>query len=198
MSRVDHKNNHVFTILSHLIVAIITEYPQQGLWLLMSSVKSTKPKREKRGKAILEQLKVRTASSSSSKFDITLFSQNNPKTAHTNVPILIASSVAMATELLRLCDFPIKDDGLKSLSMSKDIPNLARLVPSPLIIPLQESMTVSLPTTSSSQSVHQPFPPDIPTIACMYSVTLVTFTTHELFPPSILRRDRYNEVLSKA
>ena len=80
----------------------------------------------------------------------------------------------MATELLKLCDYPIKDDNAKALSMKRDMHSLAQLVPSPLIIPLQESMTVSLPAASSTQSVHQPFPPDAPriesTLSSLYSI----------------------------
>ena len=71
----------------------------------------------------------------------------------------------MSTELLRLCDYPVRDESVKSLSMSGDVPTLSKLTPSLLIIPLQESMTVSLPATSSSQSTHQAFPPNAPTIA---------------------------------
>lgn len=62
VSRVDHSNNDVYTILSRLIFNLLQDYPQQGLWLFTSVVKSTKPKREKRGKAIIDMLKVRTAS----------------------------------------------------------------------------------------------------------------------------------------
>ncbi|KAI5124851.1 hypothetical protein M0805_007285 [Coniferiporia weirii] len=150
VSRVDHKNNQVFATLSLLISTVLQEYPQQGLWLFMAVVKSTKSKREKRGRSILEQLR------------------SNPKNARTAVPSLIVQAVAMATELLRLCDYPIKDEATKTLSMAKDFPALAKLAPSPLIIPLQESMTVALPATSSSKTVHQPFPPDAPTIMAFY------------------------------
>jgi serine/threonine-protein kinase ATR len=68
----------------------------------------------------------------------------------------------MATELLRLCDAPIKDNDTKTLSMARDFPLLKKQAPSDLIIPLQESLTVNLPTTSSQSSDHQPFPPDAP------------------------------------
>ncbi|KAH8118429.1 hypothetical protein DFH11DRAFT_1686601 [Phellopilus nigrolimitatus] len=150
VSRVDHRNKQVFSTLSLLIVAVLEEYPQQGLWLFMSVVKSTKATRETRGRGILEQIR------------------NNPKNAKTIVPTLVTHAMSMTTELLRLCDHPIKDDATKTLSMLRDFPALTRLTPSPLIIPLQESMTVSLPSTSSSKSVHQPFPPDAPTIAAFY------------------------------
>jgi serine/threonine-protein kinase ATR len=68
----------------------------------------------------------------------------------------------MTNELLALCDHPI-DDEKKTLSMSKDFRRLAALGRSSLIIPLQESLTASLPPTSSLESTHQPFPADAPT-----------------------------------
>ena len=80
----------------------------------------------------------------------------------TNVPSLVDQAINMATELLRLCDAPIKDNDAKTLSMTRDFPHLKRQAPSNLIIPLQESLTVNLPATSSHDSDHQPFPLDAP------------------------------------
>lgn len=72
----------------------------------------------------------------------------------------------MTNELLALCDYHIADDSKKSLSMKKDFPGLQKLGRSPLIIPLQESLIASLPpSSSSSESIHQPFPPNAPTFA---------------------------------
>ncbi|KAL5508165.1 hypothetical protein ACEPAH_5783 [Sanghuangporus vaninii] len=150
VSRVEHKNNQVFNTLSKLIATVLQEYPQQGLWLFVSAVKSNRDIRTKRGKAILDQLR------------------NNSGNAESSVPLLVDSAIALSTELLRLCERSIKDDSVKTISMSKTFPSLARLAPSPLIVPLQESMTVSLPATSSSQSAHQPFPLDVPTIAAFF------------------------------
>jgi serine/threonine-protein kinase ATR len=69
----------------------------------------------------------------------------------------------MTDELLALCDHHIDDDSSKTLTMSKDFPRLAALGHSQLIIPLQESLIASLPATSSSESIHHPFPPNAPT-----------------------------------
>lgn len=78
----------------------------------------------------------------------------------------------MTNELLALCDHHIDDDGKKSLSMKKDFPRLLALGRSSLIIPLQESLTATLPPTSSTSfgSSHQPFPPNTPTFEskCYY------------------------------
>lgn len=68
----------------------------------------------------------------------------------------------MTNELLALCDYPVGNEK-STLNMSKDFPRLARLGRSELIIPLQESLTASLPPTSSMESVHQPFAMDAPT-----------------------------------
>lgn len=75
---------------------------------------------------------------------------------------LINESLAMTDQLLALCDYHI-DDHKQTLSMSKDFPKLKLLGHSNLIIPLQESLTASLPPVSAVDSVHQPFPVDTPT-----------------------------------
>lgn len=78
----------------------------------------------------------------------------------------------MTNELLALCDHHIDDDGKKCLSMKKDFPRLLALGRSPLIVPLQESLTATLPPTSSTSfgSSHQPFPANTPTFEseCCY------------------------------
>ena len=133
--------------------------------MFVSVVNSTKARREKKGKIILEQLKVSTAYYYVFTFSLHWTFKNNLSNMSTNVPNLVNHSVTMSRELLQLCDYPVKDDATKTLSMAKHFPALAKLVPSPLIIPLQESMIVNLPATSGSNSAHQPFPPDAPTIA---------------------------------
>ncbi|KAL6309800.1 hypothetical protein BKA93DRAFT_723405 [Sparassis latifolia] len=156
VSRVGHGNDAVYGVLSKLISMVIQEYPKQALWLFTSVVKSTKPQRADRGKLILDKLRVSVS------FTLT----------ETNVPKLINDSLHMTEELLSLCDYPVREDK-KTLSMTKDFPSLFRLAPSQLVIPLQESLTVSLPPTSSSEivlpdgthAVHQPFPLDVPTFA---------------------------------
>ncbi|KAH9060944.1 hypothetical protein EDB87DRAFT_1723684 [Lactarius vividus] len=152
-SRVGHKHDPVFEVLARLISTVIKEFPQQTLWLFASVVKSRNRDREKRGRSILERLKSSCANES------------------THVKDLINASVAMVDGLLALCDFPAPDpprnvgpDAKTTLSMKRDIPQLSKLMPSPLIVPLQESLTVILPPTSATtNSLHQPFRLNIPT-----------------------------------
>jgi serine/threonine-protein kinase ATR len=79
----------------------------------------------------------------------------------------------MTHELLGLCDYQLRDDK-RSLSMRRDFPRLYALAPSRLIIPLQESLTASLPPSSSSSADHQPFPVDLPVFQGKWS-TLVNW-----------------------
>jgi serine/threonine-protein kinase ATR len=149
---------------------VIKELPQQTLWLFASVVKSRNAIRESRGRAILDRLKV---SAFVSNFCAHRCSSEKSSciSESTHVPGLINASVAMVNGLLALCDFPPPDiprnagpDARVTLSMKRDIPQLARLIPSPLIVPLQESLTATLPPTSSTvNSHHQPFPQNLPT-----------------------------------
>jgi len=68
----------------------------------------------------------------------------------------------MTNELLALCDRHV-DDGKFTLSMSRDFAALKRMGHCDLIIPLQESLTASLPPTPETESKHYPFPLDTPT-----------------------------------
>ncbi|KAF8165694.1 hypothetical protein B0H34DRAFT_690087 [Crassisporium funariophilum] len=149
VSRVGHSNPEVYRHLSQLIMMVMEAYPKQALWLFMSVVKSTKPNREKRGRQILDQLR------------------NNPQGDRKQLSKLISESLAMTNELLALCDHFV-DDSKSMLSMSKDFPSLKSLGRSELIIPLQESLTVTLPPPASNESTHQPFPLNAPMFKDFY------------------------------
>ncbi|KAJ7506601.1 hypothetical protein B0H11DRAFT_1706690 [Mycena galericulata] len=146
VSRVGHENDEVYKNLSRLIIRVLEEYPKQALWLFTAVAKSTKPNREQRGRKILDKL------------------TNNPGGAPTEVSKLVSECTSMTNQLLHLCDFFVKDE-VRTLSMTKHFPNLSKLGRSDLIIPLQESLTASLPPTSSLESHHQPFPLNAPTFA---------------------------------
>ncbi|TFK43883.1 hypothetical protein BDQ12DRAFT_199518 [Crucibulum laeve] len=143
VSRVGHTNAQVYEGLSKLITNVLMEYPKQALWLFVSVVQSTKSARQQRGRQILNQLK------------------SNPRLARTQVPKLVLQSEAMTNALLALCDAPVDDRS--TLSMKHEFPSLSKMVNSDLIIPLQESLTATLPPTSADESTHQPFPPNPPT-----------------------------------
>lgn len=58
VSRIGHENAEVLELLFRLIIRVMEEYPHQALWMFMSVVKSNKPERERRGRQVLEKIKV--------------------------------------------------------------------------------------------------------------------------------------------
>ncbi|CAK5275112.1 unnamed protein product [Mycena citricolor] len=147
VSRVGHDNPEVYKVLSSLIIRVLQEYPKQALWLFTSVVKSTKSTRAARGKEILEKL--------------VHFIQQAGHRSQTSQ--LVKQCTSMTNQLLKLCDHPVSDEA-RGLSMQQKFPELFQLGTSQLIIPLQESLTASLPPSSAvDESTHQPFDLDVPT-----------------------------------
>ena len=75
----------------------------------------------------------------------------------------------MTRELLSVCEAVVPNKR-PTLSMSKNYPKLYRLLPSELIIPLQESLIVNLPPAGSSARDYEPFPVDPPKFQSMYMI----------------------------
>jgi serine/threonine-protein kinase ATR len=124
----------------------------------MSVVNSQKPERERRGRQVLERIKVGRNSVCRT---LTHFVK---AAGMGGVAATLADQcVAMTSDLLGLCELPIKE-GDQQLTVSTHIPRLHKLAPSRLIVPLQESLVVTLPPSSALRVSHQPFPHQAPTI----------------------------------
>lgn len=64
----------------------------------------------------------------------------------------------MTKELLRLAKFDVPKNS-STFSMQRHFPALKTLAPSPLLVPLQEALTVSLPSNGAlRKQEHNPFP----------------------------------------
>ena len=82
-----------------------------------------------------------------------------------NVAELIDQGLKLVHELLLLCDYNIAHK-VDTMSLRKSFPNLYTLLPAQIIIPLQNSLTVSLPFDASQAVSHKPFPDNLPTFQC--------------------------------
>ncbi|KZS97819.1 hypothetical protein SISNIDRAFT_472705 [Sistotremastrum niveocremeum HHB9708] len=144
VSRVGHRNPETFNQLASLITRVLSAFPKQCLWMFMAVVMSQNPERKARGRNILNGLK------------------SHPET-RTKLVSRLADECTMVTgELLALCDFPVAN-AEKPLSMEKVAPNLKRFSSADLIIPLQESLTVNLPSLSTLGELHSSFFSEAPT-----------------------------------
>ncbi|KAI0650476.1 hypothetical protein C8Q79DRAFT_901502 [Trametes meyenii] len=140
VSRIGIRNQAAYEVLATLLQNAIQEYPKQALWLFTAVAKSTSKQRSDRSKAILNALRT---------------------CRRNNVSSLISTMTNMTTELLKLSKLDVSDR--KPLNLSRVCGDLQRLIPSQVIIPLQESLTASVPPTSSSDAQHHPFPLNAPT-----------------------------------
>ncbi|GAA5831812.1 hypothetical protein JCM11251_003895 [Rhodosporidiobolus azoricus] len=146
VSRVLHANDMVVDILELILTRVLTIHPHHGFWAMASGAKSNTSKRAKRNLRIFQKAKGEAASS---------------RTAPSNVSILVDEGLRLVDQLLHLCNYPISGK-VETLSLKKTFPNLYKAAPTTLIIPLQSSLTVSLPSDATQAAVHKPFPPNLP------------------------------------
>ncbi|ORY85369.1 hypothetical protein BCR35DRAFT_264576 [Leucosporidium creatinivorum] len=137
VSRILHPNGKVSERLKSILLKVLQHYPHHGFWAMASGAKSNGSKRSAANMDVFEKAK---------KGD-----RNG-----TDTPRLIDQGLRLVDELLALCNHHItKTD---SLSLKKIFPRLADSIPDELYIPLQSSLTVSLPSDASHFATHKPFP----------------------------------------
>jgi serine/threonine-protein kinase ATR len=71
--------------------------------------------------------------------------------------------MTVTDQLLILSDFPVGEHAPETMDLSKTFPALDRLCPMPLILPLQDSLTVTLPSSEAAKCTHKPFISQAPT-----------------------------------
>ena len=76
----------------------------------------------------------------------------------------------LTSELLKMCNYPLRDD--TDISMGHVFPTLKHLAPLNIILPLQSSFFMILPSASSRGDIHRPFPDNLPTIQGMNTVAV--------------------------
>ncbi|WFD42131.1 non-specific serine/threonine protein kinase [Malassezia psittaci] len=146
VARIVHKNESVWAVILEIIVAVLLSYPQQSLWALIAGSHAKDRKRKQRYECIVARIRA------------------VPDRAHSEVARIVDAFEHLSSELLQLCELPVGKE--TSLSLSKHFPALLSTVQTtPLILPLQSSITVTLPPSDVVSQTHRPFPSNIPTIA---------------------------------
>lgn len=146
ISRICHTHPEVFGKLKEIIANLLVEYPQQAMWGMMAVSKSSYQVRCKRCQDIFSQAK--SMNSKLNKF--------------------LLDAHKLTERLLDLCNKSF-DQSVNTVNISCHFKPLQRLVDdpnfSPIMIPLQSLMTITLPNASHppSKENHNPFPND-----CIY------------------------------
>ncbi|TPX68250.1 hypothetical protein SpCBS45565_g03305 [Spizellomyces sp. 'palustris'] len=147
-SRIGHANPSVHQVLEAILINVLCVYPHQTLWQLMAVAESSSPIRKQRMRSVFAKVKSDPA--------VKQYSQGS-------LPELIQEGQALTKNLLDLCNFPVQSRET-TLSVSKNFRTLERMAPLRMIVPLQSTMTVTLPSGKQSATAHRPFPIDAPTI----------------------------------
>lgn len=126
VSRICHQNEEIVKLVKHIITSVIWQYPQQSLWIMAAVSKSTVPSRREAAAAIIQEAKKG-------------FSQGN---GGSNLFVQFASLI---DHLIKLCFHPGQSKA-RTINISTEFSSLKRMMPLEIIMPIQQSLTVSLPT----------------------------------------------------
>ncbi|CDZ97128.1 serine threonine-protein kinase atr [Phaffia rhodozyma] len=138
VSRIGHPNGSVYRQIYRIIVYVVRTYPLQSIWSMVSVSQSKKEDRVKRCVGIFDKLRAIDEVG--------------------NVSNLIDKALLMTKELLKLAKLDVSKS-TADVSMDRVARSLKSLAPSPLMIPIQEALTVSLPSEAVSKGKdHNPFP----------------------------------------
>lgn len=144
VARIVHKNEAVWHVLLEIIVAVALAYPQQSMWALIAGSHSKDAQRKQRYRRIVERI------------------ASGTDRAYRDVHAVMLAGERLSTELLLLCDYPVGRES--ALSMRRHFPALTLPSSTPLLLPLQSSVNVTLPPNNAVTQHHRPFPSTLPYI----------------------------------
>lgn len=139
ISRICHSHSEVFSVLANLIATMLTSFPKQAMWHMIAVSKSSYQMRVLRCHEIFELAKRMDP-------DLNKFIQDSTK---------------LADKFLELSNKTV-EKGVPQISLNNLLRGLPRLISdsnfSSILLPLQQQMTVTLPTASENLQNHQTFP----------------------------------------
>ncbi|XVF00830.1 hypothetical protein REPUB_Repub04eG0035900 [Reevesia pubescens] len=125
VSRICHQNEEIVKLVKNIIISVVRQYPQQALWIMAAVSKSTVPSRREAAAEIIQVARKG-------------FRQGN---SGNNLFVQFASLI---DHLIKLC-FHAGQPKLRTISISTEFSALKRMMPLGIIMPIQQSLTVSLP-----------------------------------------------------
>lgn len=160
VARITHPNPNVFDRLHRIVVKVVGAHPRQALWSLIGIMTSKKVSdRKTRGGLILQTLR-----SASKKVDGEAY----------DLKSLLRMGEKLAEQLLLACqngDF----HGQKTVhaSLTKDLRFSHKCTPCPLAVPVESSLTATLPAVTDNIKLHKAFSQDVVSIECFLDDVLV-------------------------
>ncbi|KAF4435407.1 putative UVSB PI-3 kinase [Fusarium austroafricanum] len=160
VARIAHPNPNVFDRLTHIIVKVVEAHPRQALWSLIG-IMTTKQvsERKARGTQILQTLR-----NISKKVE----------GSSTDFKHLLRMGEKLAEQLLLACqngDF--RGNKTVQASLNRDLRFNHKCTPCPLVVPVESSLTATLPAVSEYVKKHKAFSRDVVTIDSFLDDVLV-------------------------
>ncbi|XP_022748509.1 serine/threonine-protein kinase ATR-like isoform X3 [Durio zibethinus] len=126
VSRICHQNEEIVKLVKNIIISVVRQYPQQALWIMAAVSKSTVPSRRAAAAEIIQAARKG-------------FSQGNSGNN------LFAQVASLIDHLIKLC-FHAGQPKSRTINISTEFSALKRMMPLGIIMPIQQSLTVTLPT----------------------------------------------------
>ncbi|GBF64420.1 kinase [Trichophyton mentagrophytes] len=161
VARICQSNTTVYNTLTSMIVRPVVAFPQQGLWTVLALLKSSSKDRASRGITILQKI---TESARKSRTE--------PPAG--DIRLIINQGQKLSEELLGLCLARIEEKSSK-VSLSKSLRFNHKVAPCRLAIPLQATLTPTLPSSHEPHflKTFRAFPADTITIEAILDEALV-------------------------
>ncbi|XP_042464961.1 serine/threonine-protein kinase ATR-like isoform X2 [Zingiber officinale] len=132
VSRICHQNEEIVRIVKHIITSVLQEYPQQVLWMMAAVSKSAVAARREAAAEIIQA------------------ARRGSRTTSENSGLFIQFA-SLIDHLIKLCFHPGQPKS-KTINISTEFSALKRMMPLGIILPVQQALTVTLPTYDTSLS----------------------------------------------
>ncbi|KAL9043272.1 MAG: hypothetical protein Q9214_003535 [Letrouitia sp. 1 TL-2023] len=159
VARIVHTNLSVFSVLLEMVAKVVGAYPQHALWTLLAVVKSSSIERTTRGRQCIDRI---------------LENARKLKESGKELKALVQHGQRLSDQLLHVCEGEIQGKPT-SISLAKDLSFIHRTAPCRLVIPLEATLTASLPIASVNVDMkrHHAFPHDVVTISSFLDDAIV-------------------------
>lgn len=158
VARIVHPNPAVIPLLIEIVAKVVIANPEQALWTLLAVVKSSSKDRALRGKQCLDRIQDHAKRATDGK----------------ELKALITHGQKLSDQLLHVCEGNIQGKA-STLSLSKDLGFVHKMAPCRLVVPLESTLTASLPLAANNVDMrkHRAFSRDTVTISAFLDDVLV-------------------------
>jgi serine/threonine-protein kinase ATR len=160
VARIAHPNLEVFAGIQEIIVKVVEAHPRQALWNLFACMTTKQAsERRTRGLTILQSVRRINHKVDDSAYDLKQ---------------LLRMGEKLAEQLLLACNNgEFQSNRTVVASITRDLNFNHKCTPCPLVVPIEKSLTATLPTLTDNVRKHKAFSRDVITIDSFLDEVLV-------------------------